>query len=291
MRSFSTLAECRNFGRAAEKLHVAQSALSLQVKQLEEELGVRLLNRYKRAAVTLTDAGELFLVEAHAVLRQAERAHRIAQLVGRGEIGRVDLGYVASAAICGVLPNALRKFRDLFPRADVKVYAMDTPSQLKAVVDGLIDVAIIRPRPDYPDDVLTRVIHQEPLRVALAASNSLARQKFIPPEALVNEHFIAPQFDEEAGFADLLRQLGSLAGTDMKPFHKVADFITAMSMAAAGYGVVLIPESFQRVTVDGLVFREVEGYNERASLVVAYRRFEPSPSVKAFVSALDEIKS
>ncbi|ANB72137.1 hypothetical protein AYM40_06955 [Paraburkholderia phytofirmans OLGA172] len=111
IKLFVTLAEDLHFARAADRLHIAQSALSEQIKKLETDLGVRLLNRNKRAAITLTNAGEVFLIEATAALRQLERADRVGRLAARGEAGQVALSYVGSAVTSGLLPNTLRAFR------------------------------------------------------------------------------------------------------------------------------------------------------------------------------------
>jgi DNA-binding transcriptional LysR family regulator len=97
LKAFVSLAEDLHFARTADRLDVAQSVLSDQLKKLETALGVRLLNRNKRSAVTLTDAGALFLREAVLAIRQLERAESVGKLAARGEIGNVSLGYVGSA--------------------------------------------------------------------------------------------------------------------------------------------------------------------------------------------------
>ena len=111
LRYFVAVAEDLHFTRAADHLHVAQSALSLQVQQLEAQLGTRLLARSKRSAVALTDAGILFLIEARRALEQMERAEAVGQRAGRGELGHVAIGYVASAAISGVLSSTIQAYR------------------------------------------------------------------------------------------------------------------------------------------------------------------------------------
>src|SRR5262249_2204313 len=105
LRYFIAVAEELHFARAADRLNVAQSAVSLQIKQLEEAFGARLLNRRKRAAVSLTEAGRLFLSEAVAAIRQLERAEQVGRLAARGELGRIEVGYVTSAAMNRILPN------------------------------------------------------------------------------------------------------------------------------------------------------------------------------------------
>jgi DNA-binding transcriptional LysR family regulator len=111
LRYFVAVAEELHFGRAAERLRIAQSALSTQIQALERHLGVRLLQRSKRSMVAVTDAGTLVLEEARQTLRQAERTELVGRRAGRGELGRVEIGYVVSTALAGVLSSTVSNFR------------------------------------------------------------------------------------------------------------------------------------------------------------------------------------
>ena len=111
LRNFIAVAEELSFARAADRLNVAQSAVSLQIKGLEEVFGARLLNRRKRAAVSLTEAGRLFLSEAVAAIRQLERAEQVGHLAARGELGHIEVGYETSAVMNRILPSLLREYR------------------------------------------------------------------------------------------------------------------------------------------------------------------------------------
>ncbi|MFD1787564.1 LysR family transcriptional regulator [Sphingomonas floccifaciens] len=107
MRLFVALADELHFGRTANRLGIAQSALSTQVLRIEDRLGALLFDRGRRSAVSLTQVGRIFLVEARAAIAQVERAERIGRMAGRGEAGPARIGYVLSAALSGALPNAL----------------------------------------------------------------------------------------------------------------------------------------------------------------------------------------
>jgi DNA-binding transcriptional LysR family regulator len=169
LRHFIAVAEELSFARAADRLNVAQSAVSLQIKGLEEAFGARLLNRRKRAAVSLTEAGRLFLSEAVAAIRQLERAEQVGHLAARGELGQIEVGYVTSVAMNRILPSLLREYRQSHPAVQLRLTAMDTPRQLDALAEGRLDAALIRPRPGYAAGVAACVIHRETLCVALAA--------------------------------------------------------------------------------------------------------------------------
>ncbi|MFT0172624.1 LysR family transcriptional regulator [Paraburkholderia mimosarum] len=136
LKYFAAVAEELHFAHAADRLNIAQSALSAQIQRLERELGVRLLNRNKRQPVTLTDAGRLFYAEAAAALRHFERADQIGRLAARGLAGSVRIGYVASGVSSGALSAMLRDFRRSCPDVRIDVVPMETPRQFEALDGG-----------------------------------------------------------------------------------------------------------------------------------------------------------
>ena len=283
LKVFVSLAEDLHFARTADRLNIAQSVLSDQIRKLETTLGVRLLNRNKRAAVTLTSAGEVFLQEEMLALRQLERAESVGRLAARGEAGNVSLGYVGSAVSTGLLPATLKRFRKACPHVDMDITAMETPRQLESLHDGRLDVGLLRSRSRYPDDVTATVVMREQLMIALAADHPLAESETVRPNALRDAAFIVPQFSESEGFAENLSSLGRLGGFDATPRHRVADFVTGLCMASAGYGVVLVPQSMKAFAPVDIAFRPIVDYHEEAELAVAYRKREGAPAVKRFV--------
>lgn len=278
------VAEELHFSRAGERLGMAQSAVSVQVQQLEHKLGVRLLNRGKRQPVSLTDAGTLLYTEAVAAIRHLERAENVAVLAAKGLSGTIRLGYVASAVSSGLLSRILASFRPGHEAVHMQVLAMETPRQLSALDSGELDVGIVRPRPRYPDGVETTIVHSEPLMVAMADAHPLARKPTVGVRDLRDETFVSPQFDDSQGFAEVLGKLAAVAGFEAAPAYRVNDIITATSMAAAGYGIVIVPESIQLLRQPGVSFRPIRDFKELVHLALAYRRREASAAVKAFIS-------
>lgn len=285
LKAFVALAQDLHFARTADRLNVAQSMLSEQLKKLEADLGVKLLNRYKRSAVSLTDAGEIFLTEARLALRQLERAEAVGKLAARGEVGNISLGYVGSAVSTGVLPAVLKAFRSSNPQVDMHITAMETPRQLDHLHDGGLDVGLLRSRSQYPEGVAATVILREPLMIAVAAHHALANLPAIAARDLRGEAFIVPQFSESEGFAENLFSLGRCGGFDAMPRHRVADFITALCMTAAGYGVVLVPQSMKSLAPAEVTFRAIADYDEEAELALAYRARDSAPCVRRFVES------
>lgn len=284
LRYFIAVANDLHFGRAAERLHVAQSAVSFQIKKLEEQFGTLLLHRGKRAAVHLTEAGHIFLTEARLAVRQLEQAERVGQLAGRGEIGRVELGYVASAALTGIFPQFLKGFRLRCPEVKLNIALMETPRQIAALSEGLLDVALIRPRARYPHGIVAEIVHSEALCVAFAPGHALAQNSDLSAADLRDETFLIPQFDENGGFGASLSRLADRGSFNVVAAQRLSDFATALSMAAGGYGVVLGPLSMQQNGVGPLIYREIKDFDEDAELALAYRREEHSPAARAFVT-------
>ncbi|MGD9759102.1 MAG: LysR family transcriptional regulator, partial [Comamonas sp.] len=228
LEHFVTVAQELHFSRAADKLGVAQSAVSVQVQQLEQQLGVRLLQRNKRKPITLTDAGELLYDEAVAVLRHMERAQQIGQLAAQGMSGHVKLGYISSSVTSGVLARMLTQFRPGHEQVHMQVLAMETPRQLQALQQGEIDAGLLRPRRRYPEGVKAVIVHSEPFMVALAENHPLARHESISVADLRGQTFIAPQFiNESEGFAEVLARLAETAGFSAREAYRVNDFVTA----------------------------------------------------------------
>jgi DNA-binding transcriptional LysR family regulator len=282
LRYFIAVAEELSFAGAADRLNVAQSAVSLQIKALEEAFGTRFLNRRKRAAVSITEAGRLFLFEAEAAIRQLERAEQVGRLAARGELGQIEVGYVTSVAVNRILPSLLREYRRSHPAVQLRLTAMETPRQLEALAEGRLDAALIRSRPSYAAGVAARVIHREALCVVLAADHPLASSHTLHAADLGNEAFIVPHV---ATFGSHLERMAAAGRFPIKIVHDVGDFVTALSMAAAGYGVAMAPESMRGLGFPEVVFRPLADFAEMVELAVAFRTAEPSASVRAFIDA------
>jgi LysR family transcriptional regulator, benzoate and cis,cis-muconate-responsive activator of ben and cat genes len=282
LRYFIAVAEQLHYGRAADQLQIAQSALSRHIQELERQLGVRLLNRGRRSVISLTESGKALLAEGLLGTQQLARAVRAARRAAEGEIGRVAVGYVASASLSGVLPRTLERFRIRHENVSVLLNQMETPLQLDALRDGLLDVGYIRPRKTYPTGVLARVVYRETMLLAIAANHPLAAKR-IELKHLANQTFIIPQVDEDTGFAEQMAQMASHGGFEPKAVLHVRDFLTALSLAGGGYGVVPAPRCMLSINVRNVVLKTIQGYTGTVELAVAYRSSPASAAVAAFV--------
>src|SRR5580704_11512582 len=165
----AVLAEELHFGRAAERLGIAQPALTQQIQALERELGVQLFQRTKRS-VRLTVAGRVTLDEAIRTLQQAERTALVAQQAGRGELGHIEIGFVGSAIFSGVLSQAIAHFRQANPMVELRLNELGILQQLSEVGSGKLDLGLIRrPVKSLPPDVTVSTLFREPIILAVPA--------------------------------------------------------------------------------------------------------------------------
>jgi DNA-binding transcriptional LysR family regulator len=232
--------------------------------------------------VSLTEAGRLFLSEAVAAIRQLERAEQVGHLAARGELGHIEVGYETSSVMNRILPSLLREYRRSHPAVQLHLTAMETPRQLDALAEGRLDAALICPWPSYAAGLAAHVIYHETLCVGLAADHPLARSHTLQAAELGNEAFIVPHV---ATFGCHLEGLAAAGRFPLKIVHDVGDFVTALSMAAAGCGMVLAPESMGGLGFPEVVFRPLADFAEEVELAVAFRAAEPSASVRAFIDA------
>ncbi|WP_313805542.1 LysR substrate-binding domain-containing protein [Sphingobium sp.] len=288
LRSFIALAEELHFARTADRLGIAQSALSMQIKRLEDRLGTPLLTRGKRAAVRLTQAGETFLKEGRAAIAQLERAERIGRLAGKGEAGPINLGYIFSAAICGLLARALGIIQSRFPHLEIRAETMTTPDQLTALADGRLDIGFGRRRSSYPEGISVDPVYTEDVVLLVGAKHRLACRESVAPAALKKESFLVPSFEDGAGLIENQERLAAAGAFHTIDMLRVKDFITAACMAAGGYGVVLAPRSMTRLHLGDVKVVEIAGYSDQVETVMAYRSEMPSLLAKALLAEFRE---
>lgn len=284
LRCFEVLAEELHFARAAERLGLAQSGVSRLLAGLETDLGAKLFNRGKRSQVALTTTGALFLPEARAILRQAARAEALGRRAARGEVGRLEIGFVASAAWDGTASALVRRYHQAAPGVEIHLHEMETPRQLQEIAAGRLDIGLLRARADYPPEVAVFPLKHDVLLLALAAGSALARAERLTPEMLKGEKFILPHFGEEAGFLARLRALGQAGGFTPEFLTPVRDFITVLTAVAAGLALGLLPEPAKSLGMPGIALREIDGLRLDSTLMLASRRSEHSPAVRQFLA-------
>jgi DNA-binding transcriptional LysR family regulator len=285
LRYFQAVAEELHFTRAAERLGISTPTLTQQVQSLERDLGVALFRRTSRA-VALTQAGTRFLEEARATLRQAEHATLVARQAGRGEIGRIEIGYVTSASCLGLIPNAIAAFRKSHPLVTLQLHRMETIRQLSALDECRIDLGFLRPPNRYPTGIVGSVVWRQPFILAVPKDHPLASEKVIRIGALARESFIASSVELEVGFGGQIQEIAAEGRFVPKVVGRAPDILTILTLVASGFGVGFVPESFREVRIPGVAYRPLAGPPRYAFLAAARRRDDAAPAIKAFITTL-----
>ncbi|MDE3195110.1 MAG: LysR family transcriptional regulator [Acidobacteriota bacterium] len=284
LRYFLAVAEDLHFTCAAERLHVAQPALSLQIRQLEEEIGAKLLERTNRR-VALTAAGEAFRARAALVVEQANRALVEASQIGRGEAGVVSIGFVSSA-VCGVLPEILRRFRESVPAAGVELDELEPSEQLERIRQYRLDIGLMHAvLHEREFDSVT--IARDRLVAAIPEKHPCARRRRIALRDLAGDAFFIPKQHAHSGFHELVLAACDGAGFTPARIQPTRLLQTAVALVAGGLGVTLVPESFEsNLSVKGVVYRHLAGVSPVAQLIAVWSRENRSPLVARLVAEL-----
>jgi DNA-binding transcriptional LysR family regulator len=281
------VAEERNFGRAAARLHVSQPPITRQIHMLESELGVLLFER-TRWGVNLTPAGEELLASASQIEALVYYASDRARRAGRGAIGRLDVGVFGSGAI-SIVPTLLRRYLKANPAVDVIVLNVPQPAQLVALRQRRILITFDRYLPDDADLTVETVAY-EGLVLALKETNPLAKLPVISIAALANESMVmALDVRHRAWVKDLCRA----HGFEPKLSQLAGDMISGIVMAANGFGVQIVPESAQALKLPGLVYRPLKSSARtyRAmELQCAYLRNEASPLLPGLLDVVRDYR-
>src|SRR5262245_17482293 len=285
LRYFVAVAEKLHFSRAAEDLNISTPTLSHQIQALERMLGAQLLSRRKKSAVTLTQTGKRFLEEARATLRQAENAELVGKRAARGDIGSIAIGYILSASSIGLLPEMIRTFQKDNPNVAVHIVRMETFPQMKALIDGVLDVAFIRAPQRYPAELSGFVVDRHPYYVALPEGHHLAQRKQLSLAMLADESFVAGSLEMEVGFWGNLGAV-SKPGQSLRIVQRTPDIFSLLTFVAAGAGLGIISAPMQSVVIPGIVYRKISGALQEAEIAVAYRKRESAPVVKSFIQRL-----
>lgn len=241
IRSFLSIAETLHFGRTAELIHLSQPALSLQISALEEEVGVRLLERNRRKT-TLTPAGRAFRDAAIAGLAQLDRAIRDARLAADGKLGVLRIGFISTAG-SELLPHIVRVFRESNPAVELSLRNILTADQIRMLEAGALDIGFLRlPIGGHAQLEVTRV-HREPFVLVVPASHPLAKRKKVRLGELSGQDFVMYERNHAPGFHDLI--LGVLRDAAIVPnvCQSAGEMPTLISLVAAGMGISILPAS------------------------------------------------
>jgi DNA-binding transcriptional LysR family regulator len=282
LRYFLAVAETLHFGRAAQKLGMAQPPLSQQIRKLEALVGAPLFERTTRG-VTLTPAGAMLRERATSTMARLADDLEQTRRVARGEEGRLTVGFSGSVMFTE-LPAAIQQYRRAYPRVEVQLREMWTAAQLDAIADGSIDVAFLRDGERRPELLLTPLL-REPFHVALPADHKLRRQRTVDPASLEGEPFVL--FSRRMGNLAFDRTMRCCLDAGFQPtiVQEAPQFPTLMRLVAAGLGISLVPACVATVAFPGAIYRPIRS-KRWTSVDIGTRVDETGATTAAFVETV-----
>jgi DNA-binding transcriptional LysR family regulator len=288
LQYFVVLAEELNFSRAAERLHVAQPALSQQIRNLEKRLGAELVDRGRRP-LRLTEAGSYLCTEARQILASYEKAELGTREIGSGMRGWLAIGFTRSS-MYSILPPALKAFHRAYPQVELKLFEMVTEEQADALRDERIHVGIGRQPAPIPG-CTTRPLLREHVMVALTSDHPMASADEVEIAEIAGSPLILYPRYTSAEFSKFIESMYRDAGFIPPVAHRAFEIQTAIALVAAGLGVTFVGESVARHGRSDVVYRHLAGLDStRTSILVAtYQSDNNSPHLRAFLACLPEL--
>ena len=285
LRYFVAVAQELHFGKAAERLEITQPALSKQIRTLETELDIELLTRTKRS-VTLTKAGEVFLVQAQQLLQQAEEAIKLAKRTSLGELGRLVIGYTATATYT-VLPELIRRFRVQYPQVELEMWELSTEAQVTAINQGEIDLGFLHPPIDSRGLELHPLLAEEFVAV-LPKNHPLTAKDSISLVDLTQESFILHPRVEGPFLYDGFLKLCRQAGFEPQIIQEVNSHQSRICLVAAGMGITFIPAGLQKAIAQDLICISVLDIPFKLEFAASWRSLNVTPVLQKFITMIEE---
>lgn len=285
LRYFLAVAETRHFGKAAERLRMAQPPLSQAIRRLETELGVELFTRTTRQ-VALTGAGEVFRTDVERILKAVDEAVARTGRFASGVQGVLRLGLTGSASY-RQLPALARLLKSQLPHVMMEVHTeMLTPAQEMGLIERRLDVGVLRP-PVRQEGITHRPLADEPLVVAVPAEHWLAEADVVRIEQLRHEDFI--MYGATLGSVVNDAVVRSCLASDFYPHraYEVTETSAALALVAAGLGVAVLPDSIRSAPREGVLCKDIEDAL-RVPLALAWRADDTSPLLRNLLKVLEQ---
>lgn len=285
VRYFLAVAEELNFTRAARRIGIGQPPLSNQIRDLENEIGAPLFRRMPHG-VELTEAGQVFLPEARALLTKAEQAKSLALRAARGELGRLRVGFTGSAAFSPIVPSSVRSFRRAYPEIDLTLEEAHTTRLLERLGAEELDAVFIRPGNADPPSFRSHALAEEAMVIVLPSGHPLAEAESLPLSALSDELFVL--FPRTAGPSLFDGIIAACRQAGFEPIlGQIAPQITSIAnLIAVELGVSVVPSAVAQIRVPGVAYVPIAGNGPVARLALATRRDERSAVVQNFIACV-----
>jgi len=280
LRYFVAVAEELSFTRAAKRMNIAQPPLSQQIRQLEDELGLRLLHRTRRR-VEISDAGRVFLERARRILREIDEAAIQAQRAQRGETGSISIGFFEYISYT-FLPPILRDFRKNFPGVELQLRWIPVIGQADALRRGEIDVSFLRPVSDFAGISTVRLL-KEPFVLAVPSEHRLAARDAVSLEECALEPFVLYEQRAAPDFHSTILRMCGAAGFTPRMMLEIGQIHTALGVVSSGSALAFLPSSMQHVHVDYVAYKRIRGDLPKIEVLLGWTQRNPSALLTAFL--------
>ena len=286
LRYFITVAEELNFSKAALKLFTAQPSLSQQIKDLEEDVGVKLLNRTKRK-VELTEEGAVFLEQARLTLAQADKAIAMARQVSKAKQQMLRIGFVPVAEM-KVFPYVLPNLRVQNPDLKIELVSLNNVEQMRGIKKGELDITFTRHN-FHNDEIESKFVLREPLIFILPKDHPLAKYERIPVKALNGIDFIIPAKEQSSTLHDAILSFAASNDIEFNIVQKADNILFNINSIGMGLGCTILPGYIAPLTMSNTVIRSLDVELPYLDLYVSYRKDRNSIAVDKFIELLTRV--
>lgn len=286
LRYFITVAEELNFSKAALKLYTAQPSLSQQIKDLEEDVGVKLLNRTKRK-VELTEEGAVFLEQARLTLAQADKAVAMARQVSQAKQQMLRIGFVPVAEM-KIFPYILPNLRVQNPDLKIELLSLNNNEQIRLLKKGYLDLTFTRHNFNS-DEIESQFVIREPLIFLLPKDHPLAKYERIPVKALNGIDFIIPSAEQSLTLNQAILDFAKANGIELNIVQKADNILFNINSIGMGLGCTILPGYIAPLTMNNTIIRPLDIELPYLDLYVSYRKNSNSPSVDKFMELLTRV--
>lgn len=286
LRYFITVAEELNFSKAALKLYTAQPSLSQQIKDLEEDVGVKLLHRTKRK-VELTEEGAVFLEQARLTLAQADKAIAMARQVSQAKQQMLRIGFVPVAEM-KIFPYILPNLRVQNPDLKIELLSLNNNEQMRLLKKGELDLTFTRHN-FHSDEIGSQFVIREPLIFILPKDHPLAKYDRIPVKALNSIDFIIPSAEQSLILHNAILDFAKANGIEFNIVQKADNILFNINSIGIGLGCTILPGYIAPLTMNNTVIRPLDVELPYLDLYVSYRKDGNSVAVKKFLELLTRV--
>ncbi len=287
LRYFVTVAEEKSFNKAAERLFISQPPLSRQIKQLEEEMGVILIDREQRP-LKLTEAGVFFYEHATQILKKSDNLRAMTMRKGIFD-GSLSIGFVASI-LYGTLPKVISRFRKVHPNIEIKLHELNSWQQTQALTNGKIDIGFGRLL--FEDASVRRILlREESLMVAVPIDHHIMQQKrsSITIADLSDENLLLYPKAPRPSFIDFVLSLFEERNIEPSSFSEVSELHVALGLVAAGEGVTIVPRALENLRGKEIGYLPLEDGLLTSPVIMNVRHFDKSELLKTLLEVTYQI--